>query len=294
MPRTCPSALKTHLAGNATTTCNIWVITRKDTTVFRFTDHDQDVEYGGNTYQALNSQSMSALDQKNDLTPDEFEFDVILNSADIDRDDVIAGLFNLADVDVYLINYETPTDGVMQLISGNLGVVIIHDDNSATIEFRSLAQRLSTGIGRSYTHECDADFADARCGLTIGSFTDSGTLTAVTNNQVFNDTGRSEADNYYNYGLLTWTSGLNNGLSMEVKDFNSGTKLFTLVNPMPFTVQVGDTYDVVQGCDKRFATCRDTFSNQINFRGFYEIPGMDQILMIPDLNEDAGMHGGGY
>jgi uncharacterized phage protein (TIGR02218 family) len=46
---------------------------------------------------------------------------------------------------------------------------------------------------------------------------------------------------------------------------------------MPQPILVGDTFTVTAGCDKRFATCRDRFSNGINFRGFPAIPGDDFV-----------------
>lgn len=38
-------------------------------------------------------------------------------------------------------------------------------------------------------------------------------------------------------------------------------------------------------CDKRFATCRDTFANAENFRGFPHMPGNDAVISGP--GEDA-------
>jgi uncharacterized phage protein (TIGR02218 family) len=267
------------------------VITRKDGTIFRYTDHNVDVDYGGQTYVALNSQELSALEQKTDLSVDTLEFDVILNDSGISRDDVIAGLFDLADVQIYIINYETPADGVMQLISGHLGNANVMDDHLATIEFRSLAQKLNISIGRTYTHECDADLGDSRCGITLANWMETdGVVSSVTDNQNFFDDGRTEANDYFNYGLMTWTGGNNNGLTMEVKDYVLTGGFFQLVNPMPFTIQVGDTFQVHRGCDKSYTTCLTPFNNQINFRGFTRIPGMDKIQTIPDKNKDSGLH----
>ena len=48
--------------------------------------------------------------------------------------------------------------------------------------------------------------------------------------------------------------------------------------PMPYTVQVGDGVTAIAGCDKTSETCKDKFSNLINFRGFPTIPGMDQLF----------------
>jgi len=291
MPRTIGAALKAHFALPTTTTCQLWVITRKDGTIFRYTDHDVDVPYGGQTYVALNSQELSALEQKTDLSVDTLEFDVILNDSGISRDDVIAGLFDMADVEIYVINYITPTDGVMQLISGHLGNALVMDDHLATIEFRSLAQKLNVSIGRTYTHECDADLGDSRCGITLASWMETdGVVSSITDNQNFFDDGRSEADDYFNYGLMTWLTGNNTALTMEVKDYALTGGFFQLVNTMPFAIQVGDTFQVHRGCDKSYTTCLTPFNNRINFRGFHRIPGMDKIQTIPDKNKDAGLH----
>ena len=44
---------------------------------------------------------------------------------------------------------------------------------------------------------------------------------------------------------------------------------------------VADTLSLVAGCDRRFATCKDRFSNKDSFRGFPHIPGMDKALTVP-------------
>lgn len=41
-------------------------------------------------------------------------------------------------------------------------------------------------------------------------------------------------------------------------------------------------------CDKQFATCRDTFSNAENFRGFPHMPGPDAVLAGPAASGNDG------
>ena len=43
-----------------------------------------------------------------------------------------------------------------------------------------------------------------------------------------------------------------------------------------------------QTCDKRFETCRDTFDNTLNFRGFPHMPGPDAILEGPSATTNDG------
>ena len=89
-------------------------------------------------------------------------------------------------------------------------------------------------------------------------------------------TGLSETSGYYSAGEVQWTSGANIGLSMEVKEYLNGQ--VTLMLPMPFTVQAGDTFKAIAGCDKTITTCCNRFANAVNFRGEPYIPGMDAIL----------------
>lgn len=93
---------------------------------------------------------------------------------------------------------------------------------------------------------------------------------------IWSDTAREEENGYFAGGKITFTSGANSGLSMEVKAFAEGQ--FTLVLPMPHDIAAGDDYVAVAGCDKNFATCCERFNNALNFRGEPHVPGMDRML----------------
>jgi hypothetical protein len=83
---------------------------------------------------------------------------------------------------------------------------------------------------------------------------------------------------YFDFGLITFTTGLNAGLSMEVRNYTPGQ--WTLALPMPYTVAPGDEYSMRAGCDKSFFTCKNRFNNVINFRGEPYLPGIDKIMQI--------------
>ncbi len=86
------------------------------------------------------------------------------------------------------------------------------------------------------------------------------------------------ASSVFDYGKVTFTSGENNGLSMEVKTYVLGTLVLQL--PMPYAIEAGDTYSLVQGCDRSFVTCRDRHDNVINFRGEPHLPGQDKLYQF--------------
>lgn len=98
------------------------------------------------------------------------------------------------------------------------------------------------------------------------------------------ETDFAQTGNYYDGGVLTWRSGLNQGLSMEIKDINTTTKIITLFLMMPFAIAEHNQFDILPGCDKVLATCRDKFNNVVNFRGEPYVPGQDFMATWPDAH----------
>jgi uncharacterized phage protein (TIGR02218 family) len=145
-------------------------------------------------------------------------------------------------------------------------------------------------IGRVYGRTCDVKaFGDARCVgngdggvLSEAAWTFSGSVTAINVARRDFDTTVSQATNYFKRGYLKWTSGLNDGLTMEInKSFGTAGRLVLWLN-MPYDVEVGDTFNAVAGCDRLYKTCGTKFNNIINFQGFPWVPGTDAMIKTPD------------
>jgi uncharacterized phage protein (TIGR02218 family) len=275
--RTISAGLEAHIAGEVTTLATLWKVTRVDGTVYGFTDHDQDLTLSGVTYQSETGYTKSAVRASLGLAVDNMEVQGVLDAAAITVDDIRAGKWDYATVEVMLANWADLTMGTLKLTKGRLGR--IQDGRSSfTAELRGLSQHLAQPIGRLYMPACDADLGDTRCGVTLASFTVTGTITGVTSKRAFADTGRAEADGYFDGGKITWTGGANSGLSMEVKTFLNAGGALTLQLPMTYTVQAGDTYSLSAGCNKTFAICGSKFSNAVNYQGFPHMPGIDRLL----------------
>jgi uncharacterized phage protein (TIGR02218 family) len=277
--KTIPAALVTHLAGDVHTLAMCWKITRQDGVVEGYTDHDVDIVYDGVTYYANNGFTPTAVQTSSDASVDNLEVAGILNT--LSRADIEAGKYDYADVRIFLINHASPSDGIIKLRRGRTGEITLKNGQFQA-ELRGMLQMLQQPIGSVYSPLCRAELGAAigstqwSCGVTLASFTVTGTVTAVASQQQFTDLGRAEDANYFTYGKLTWTSGDNDGLSMEVKAFATG--VFTLFQPMPYAIDVGDTYSVYAGCDKKRTTCKQKFNNVVNFRGEPYIPGLNKIL----------------
>lgn len=272
------AGLASHLAQECTTLATCWKCTRLDGTVYGFTDHDQDLVVDGVTYDAATGYTRSAIKTTGALNVDGLDLEGAFDSVAITDADLHAGKWDYAAIEVFMVNWADLTQGTLKLRRGRLGE-IRSGRQIFVAELRGLTQLLQQRVGRTYGQNCDADLGDARCGVTLASYTFSGSVTGVTSNRVFASSGRTEADAYFDNGKITFTSGNNNGLAMEIKTWVNSGKTFSLYLPMPYTVQVGDTYSVVAGCRKRFAQdCVAKFSNGRNFRGFPHIPGTNRLV----------------
>ena len=271
--------LAAHVASETTTLATCWKVTRKDGAVLGFTDHDQNIVFGGLIYEASTGYTRSAIHTIADLSVDNLDIQSALDSETLIADDLRDGLWDNAEVEIFLVNWQNLSQGRILLKRGSIGQVELQD-NVFKAELRGLTQSLQQQIVELYTPDCRADLGDARCKVNLAPLTVTGTVTAATDRYGFTDASRTEADGTWNGGLVTWTGGANAGRKMEIGSFAGGA--FTLFLPMPSAIAVGDAYSLQPGCDKSFATCKARYGNGNNFRGEPYVPGTDQTLQYPD------------
>lgn len=278
--KTIPTALQTHLNGD-TTLAELIKITRADGVVKAFTSFDRDLVVGGVTYKADGSFWAKNLKNAAELKANNFEVTGLIDSDQIDANDVEKGVYDHARVDVYICNWAGLTQGVVQLRRGWLGEVALVGGKYVA-QMRGLHDFLQRRVGDTYTPECRHNIGEGICSVALEALAVTGTVTSVTDNATFEDYNCFAADAYFNYGKIVWTSGANQGLSMEVKDWDGDFQVFKLWLPMPNNISINDAYKVYPGCDKRFSTCKSKFSNAVNFGGFPHLPGLAKILQYPD------------
>jgi len=268
-------ALAEHLAGEVTTLATCWRVTRRDGVSQYFTDHDSDLAIGGDVYVARSGIVPSAVTSQAGLAVDNLELEGMLDSENITQEGLLSGLYDHAELEIFMVNYQAPDDGQLHVKSGWLGEVTLRE-GVFVVEVRGLSAALQQTIGEVYTPTCRAQLGDARCKKSLVSYTHSGTVDSVENEFTFYDAARGEAAGYFSYGNITFTTGANAGLTMEIRDFGNGR--FSLFLPLPNAVEPGDAYLAVAGCDKRIETCAARFANAVNFRGEPHLPGNDRIL----------------
>lgn len=271
--KTLTAAFTSHLQQETTTLATCWKLTRKDGVIFGFTDHDRDIIYSSVTYIASTGMQGSAVAQSGKPEVDVSEIDGVLDSDLITADDIARGKYDGAKIELFLLNYEDLTMDRVLLKVGFLGD-IQWNDTGFSGEFKGLADMLHNAPMQAYSPSCRADLGDTRCRYAIADDRESGTITSVDSDEpgrIFFDSALSLTADNFEFGYVQWLTGDNSGLSMDI-EANTLTQV-TLALKMPDDISVGDTFFLLPGCDKQFATCRDRFSNANNFQGEPYLPG---------------------
>jgi uncharacterized phage protein (TIGR02218 family) len=278
-------------------------VTRVDGTVLGFTDSDQPVVFGGVTYKPDQGIKMSALSVSLGSSVDNTNVEGGF-SADIPDTDLAAGKYAGAVCVVSVVNLDSLGDGNLILATYDFGQIEI-TDNGFQIELRGILGRLKQTIGELTSKKCQCSrLGDARCKINLATATVAGrsvkvtrTVGAVASQKQFDVASESAPSTFYTYGHVKFTSGLNAGIERDVKTHTlvSGSGRIEVREPFPFAVAVGDTCELIAGCNKKMKydppydvsgnptletpiahTCKE-FGNIVNFRGFHFLPGNDRL-----------------
>ncbi len=290
-----PTGMQAHLDEGATTLCWCWRLTRLDGVRYGFTDHDRNLTFDTTVFEAASGFAATELSAGVGLSTDNLEAEGALTSDKLNEDELAQGRFDDAQVEIFRVNWSDPAQRVL-MSAGSLGE-IKRGENSFAAEVRGLAHYLQQPKGRLVQYGCDATLGDARCTVGIGtgsSFRTAGSVASVQSRHAFVVSGLTGfVAGWFARGNLLWQSGANAPGSMEIKQhrlLENGDIFVELWQDMAFDIIIGDTFFAIAGCDKQFSTCRDKFSNQINFRGFPHVPGNDFIVSYPG-RDDASNDG---
>jgi len=279
-----PPGLQAHLDGATTTLCWCWKMTRRDGAVQGFTDHDEAVSFDGVTYEAATGFTASDVQSSLNLAVDNLTVTGALSSASLDEDDLAAGLYDDAELELWRVNWTAAAQRVL-MRKGNLGQVS-RGKTAFQAELRGLAHKLNQTVGRAYGYSCDADLGDARCTVNLATpdFTGNGTVANAVDARRLTASGLDAyANGWFSGGKIVFASGANAGRAMEVKRhaLSAGIVTLELWQAMSAPIAPGDAFTVTAGCDKQFSTCKSKFDNAVNFRGFPYMPGNDAVVAYP-------------
>lgn len=286
-----PTALQSHYNSGNTTLAHAILITRTDGVMYGFTSHDvsfsmnlTDWGYAEETdflFDAAQGLEASSIATAAGLGVDNLELTTLNDGSLFTTDDILQGRWRSADFRIFRYNWSanpiTIANDVETLIRGTFGEITLNKE-TLKLELRGLTQKLQQPIGSVSTKTCRARLGDSKCTKDLTAFTFNGTVTSVVSASTFTSSSiASQADGYFTEGLLTWTSGSNAGISEKIRSHTTGGNI-SLILPMVKSIQPLDTFTIIAGCNKTLETCRDKFSNVLNFQGEPHRPMVDALI----------------
>jgi uncharacterized phage protein (TIGR02218 family) len=284
-------ALNAKLAQGVTTLARAWRLTRNDGVIVAATEHDRDLMRFGTLFKAALSLRESALEKELSLSPGHGALSGALRLDSVSEADVRVGLWDQAKVEAFAFDW-TDAASSIALWSGNVASITCQGQ-AFEFSVTGLEPNLNQIIGKVYARTCDALLGDGRCkaDLTLPTRSWNSVVTSIPNDRtLIVPKPASIIVEHWFGGSCTFKTGPTARwkTSLAKLELQQNEVVLALAQPMPIMAQAGDNILLEVGCDKAFATCRDRFQNQLNFRGVPTLPGDDAVFSGPRASGNSG------
>ncbi len=159
--------------------------------------------------------------------------------------------------------------GVLWLFSGRISDLVA-GGLKAQINIKSPLETLDRKLPRNlYQAPCGHILYDAGCAVAKDDYAVDGEVQPGSTNRAI-QTRLSQADGWFDLGLIRFTSGALDGTVCTIKRFAGG--VITVIPPLIQPPVTDDTFTAWPGCDRTLATCQSKFNNRLRFRGMPWIP----------------------
>lgn len=266
------------LAGPVTSVAYGWRLERSDGVTLGFTSHDRDVTHDGLLLRASPGMQPTTIVSSLGLENDGLDVRGALTSDAIRGEDLVAGRWDAAYLEIFLFDWADPEAGRRLLASGELGAASFSGDGFQA-EFLGLKRVLDRAVVPQTSPSCRASFCDVACGLNRRRFYHLATVQGTDGNRLLLDLPISVIDSGFAYGSIRWLDGPNCGLVSDV--WASDAAGVTLPCQPESTTATGSLVELIEGCDKQITTCATRFANAINFRAEPYLPGNDLLTRYP-------------
>lgn len=309
--RVIPAQLKTLIesrSASLTVLLKIVPVTPGAVTI-AMTRWDQDYTYDDGeeelTYSAITGLTTANMQASSTMSVGNSEATSLVaasSSSELDAEDVRAGYYDNALYTFMVMAPEFPEYGHWIPPNGH-GVVgrqtIDERGLSVTFELTDLTKLLKQAVVENWSRECRAIYGSQPigtgggvieqkypCGKDVSTlWTGTQTVTSVgaENTRTFTASGLGAAADAYNPGVLKWQTGDNAGRTFEVES-QSGSGVITQRFPVPFPVQIGDTFIIRPDCTynpEGAHGCKANFSDvspvewKLHYRGEWQTPVAD-------------------
>lgn len=234
------------------------------------------------------------------IEPAELDIDVFASTADLIGSLTLAQFVQAKGLDGAILELDrffmpvNASGSTVSIVDSSLGAVVWFYGKIADIEIgRSVIRvKVKSLINilqqqqmprRLFQSGCTHIFGDAMCGydringknaLGVSTGVGANTVTALTGSSQTQILVSGTISSVYQQGTLKGLSGTigasNSGLQRGVQSVGVG--FINLTKPFPFPVTVGDTFQIIPGCDHTANTCNSTFQNLLRYGGFDYIP----------------------
>lgn len=266
--------------------CLLFEIVRLDGGIHLFTSASEPIEHAGQTYMPSGQVSASALRREVALKEQSLEIQGAIVSTDITKTALAAGLYRGAMVTRRVVDWRYPWTVPFRTDVFRIARVGF-DSEVWTAELVGPTIVLDQRVGELATVSCSTRLGSEDCGVNLPSLSEYNVqvATVINSRREFTCTiSQTRASDYFGLGRVSWISGSNAGLSVDVKtSVGSGTtQTLKLIQKLPFLIQVGDRFDLQPGCRLRYiADCITKYNNGPNFQGRPFLVGTDRALDTP-------------
>jgi uncharacterized phage protein (TIGR02218 family) len=261
--------------GPVTSLAFCWQLERRDGAGVSLTSHDARIERGGVIYTPAPGMTPAAIVRRRGLEPQSSEVDGALSDAALTDEDMELGRWDGARVILEAIDWvDTDHEGI-RLLDGEIGSVGV-SDRGFTAELVGAAAKLDAPACPETSSECRAVFGDRHCRVDQSGRRTTAVVVAHNGTRLAVEPAPLQE---VACGQLAVVSGPMTGFRSPILAVDNGGII--LRDPPRGKVATGSRVWLVEGCDKRFATCRDRFDNAVNFRGEPHLPGNDLLTRYP-------------
>jgi uncharacterized phage protein (TIGR02218 family) len=292
--RTASVQLQARIAAESTTLARLWRVTRSDGEVLRFTDAvrpitievapdtDPEVYRSDITFTSSAIFTSSSYANQQSVT-----IDIAMDDAGFSEGDLRARKYDGALSELMVVDYEFPEYGAVPMFAGIFGTITLSDQGMAQIEIQpSDAAINGQAIGlEKYSQTCRANLGDTRCKVDIEALKVAFTVDTASGGSLV-ASELTQASGAWALGFVRWLTGENAGKTSMVTSNDQGTTSLFLASPPFYPIAVGDTGEVLPGCDKLRVTCMTKFNNLANMRAEPDVPelaGVGRPFSVPSI-----------
>jgi uncharacterized phage protein (TIGR02218 family) len=240
-------------------------ITRLDEVEILITEAEEDVTVGSDTFLSLVGCEISAVEHTLGGSVPSMQISFAhSDGGTFDSREIHEGVFDGAAVRLYIADRDNLAAGKGLLFSGEIQPIEYDPvSGSGAFTIKGPANQAESII-QTYGPMCRTDLFSSLCTLNPATYAQTGTIGSITNKFecVIAGLASPPADGWFNLGVGVTDSGV----SFEIAEWTQSTLTLKTFLPRCALFTVADGVTLYPGCDKTIATCKNKYSNNLNFQ----------------------------